>query len=59
MLGGNNMQENINALDEIHKGSCMGEDAISFVLDKVSSKKFKKELEKEFNDYKSVIRYFC
>lgn len=48
------MQENINALDEIHKGSCMGEDAISFVLEKVTSKKFKKELEKEYNDYKVI-----
>ncbi len=48
------MKENINALDEIHKGCCMGEDAISFVLDKVQDKKFKKELEKEFNDYKTI-----
>ena len=48
------MQENINALDEIHKGCCMGKDAISFVLDKVKDKKFKNELEKEFNDYKAI-----
>ena len=48
------MQENINALDEIHKGCCMGEDAISFVLDKVKNRKLKKELEKEFNDYKTI-----
>ena len=33
------MNENINALDEIHKGTCMGEDAINFVLDKVKDKK--------------------
>jgi hypothetical protein len=48
------MSENINALDEIHKGSCMGCDAISFVLDKVEDKDFKSELESEFNFYKSI-----
>lgn len=48
------MKENINALDEIHKGACMGVDALSFVLDKVEDKEFKKELEKEYNDYKMI-----
>lgn len=48
------MSENINALDEIHKGSCMGCDAISFVLDKVEDREFKSELEREFNFYKSI-----
>lgn len=49
-----NMSENINALDEIHKGACMGCDAISFVLDKVEDNDFKNELESEFNFYKSI-----
>ena len=48
------MKENINALDEIHKRACMGVDALSFVLDKVEDKEFKKELEKEYNDYKMI-----
>lgn len=48
------MKENINALDEIHKGACMGVDALSFVLDKVEDNEFKKELEKQYNDYKSI-----
>lgn len=48
------MKENINALDEIHKGACMGVDALSFVLDKVEDRKFKKELEREYNDYKTI-----
>jgi hypothetical protein len=48
------MEENINALDEIHKGACMGCDAISFVLDKVEDNDFKNELESEFNFYKSI-----
>ena len=36
------MKENINALDEIHKGACMGEDAINYVLDKVEDQELKK-----------------
>ena len=48
------MKENINALDEIHKGACMGVDALSFVLDKVEDSEFKKEIEKEYNNYKKI-----
>ena len=48
------MKEDINALDEIHKGACMGTDAIDFVLDKVESKNFRSELEKEYNDYQTI-----
>lgn len=50
------MKENINILDEIHKGACMGQDAISFVLDKVENKSLKKELEKEYNDYDAIAK---
>ena len=46
--------ENINALDEIHKGACMGIDAINFILDKVESKNFKKELEIEYKEYEDI-----
>ncbi len=49
-------KENINALDEIHKGSCMGIDAISFVLDKVENDNLKKELEKEEKEYNRIKR---
>ena len=48
------MKENINALDEIHKGACMGEDAINYVLDKVEDNNLKKELESEYSEYDSV-----
>ena len=48
------MKEDINALDEIHKGCSMGKDAIDFVLDKVEDDKFKKEIEKEYNDYDRI-----
>ena len=37
------MNEDINALDEIHKGACMGKDAINFVLDKVEDDSLKKD----------------
>jgi hypothetical protein len=48
--------ENINALDEIHKGSCMGMDAIHFVLDKVDDKSLKKELEKQYKEYQDISK---
>ena len=48
--------ENINALDEIHKGACMGQDALSFVLDKVEDNNFKKVLQKQFDDYETIAK---
>ena len=48
------MKEDINALDEIHKGSCMGMDAINFVLDKVEDESLKKELNSEYKEYKDI-----
>lgn len=47
-------EENINALDEIHKGACMGMDAIHFVKDKVEDEKLQEELNKEYNQYKEI-----
>ena len=46
--------EDVNALDEIHKGSCMGCDAISFILDKVEDSEFEKLLRKQFKSYKEM-----
>ena len=34
------MEENINALDEISKGSSMGMDAIKFILDKTDDNNY-------------------
>ncbi len=48
------MKENINALDEISKGSSMGMDAINFVLDKVEDEKFKEVIETEYDKYKKM-----
>ena len=47
-------KEDINALDEIHKGACMGVDAINYVFDKVENNNLKKELEKEKKDYEVI-----
>ena len=46
--------EDINALDEIHKGSCMGMDAINFILDKVEDSNFEKILRKQYKSYKEI-----
>lgn len=48
------MDENINALDEINKGACMGMDAISIIKEKVEDKKLKKEIEHEYKEYKKI-----
>lgn len=50
------MKENINALDEINKGSSMGMDAIKFVLDKVEDDNFKKVIETEYDKYKKMSK---
>lgn len=48
------MKENINALDEIHKGACMGVDAISKVLEKVFDSKLKNILENQEKSYQKI-----
>lgn len=48
------MKEDINALDELHKGACMGIDAIDFVLDKVEDNNLKKELKREYKEYQGI-----
>ena len=46
--------ENINALDEINKGACMGMDAINYVLEKVENQEFKKVIQKQYDDYHQI-----
>ena len=46
--------DDINTLDEIHKGSCMGIDAINFILDKVDEDSLKKLLKKQYKSYKDI-----
>lgn len=47
-------ENNINVLDKLHKGCCMGIDAISFVLNKVDGKEFKELLEKQQEKYEDI-----
>ena len=50
------MEENINALDEIHKGTTMGIDAINFIMDKVEDNSLKEVLEIELDDYRKIAK---
>lgn len=47
-------KEDINALDEIHKGACMGQDAIHFVREKVEDKKLKDVLDAQYEQYQTI-----
>ena len=49
----------INVLDELNKGACMGRDAIHFILDKVTNDKLKKELNRQYEDYKGINEKIC
>lgn len=50
------MKENINALDEINKGSTMGMDAIHFIIDKIENDDFKKIVNKQYKDYENISK---
>ena len=47
-------ENQINVLDEICKGSCMGMDAIHFILDKVTDDGLKEELNNQYSKYKQI-----
>ena len=44
----------INVLDELKKGACMGKDAIHFILDKVKDDDLKEELNRQYSKYKEI-----
>lgn len=44
----------INVLDELNKGACMGRDAIHFILDKVDDEALKEELNRQYSKYKAI-----
>ena len=48
------MDNNINALDELYKGCCMGIDALTFILSKVDGNDFKDLLEKQLSEYEEL-----
>ena len=47
-------KDEINVLDELNKGACMGKDAIHFILDKVKDKKLREELNNQYSGYKAI-----
>ena len=49
----------INVLDELNKGACMGIDAIHFIMDKVKDKELKEELKVQYNKYKEISDKIC
>lgn len=49
----------INVLDELSKGACMGMDAINFIMSKVKDNKLKKELNTQYEKYKSIHDKIC
>ena len=44
----------INVLDELNKGACMGMDAIHFIMDKVEEGALKEELNRQYTKYKEI-----
>lgn len=53
------MKNEINVLDELNKGACMGRDAIHFILDKVNDESLKKELNRQYDKYKEISDKIC
>lgn len=47
-------ENEINVLDELNKGACMGRDAIHFILDKVEDENLKKELNTQYEKYREI-----
>jgi len=52
-------ENKIDVLDELSKGTCMGRDAIHFILDKVEDDSLKKELNIQYNKYKEIYEKIC
>ena len=46
----------VDVLDELNKGACMGMDAIHYILDKVEDSSLKKELENQYKEYESISK---
>ena len=50
------MKNEINVLDEINKGACMGMDAIDFIIDKVEDEKFVNILKEQYKQYEEISK---
>ena len=47
-------ENDVNVLDELNKGACMGIDAINFIMDKVEDQKLKQVLKEQYKDYEKI-----
>ncbi len=62
LYGGNKMEKDtneINVLDELNKGACMGMDAIHFILNKVQDDALKQELSNQYDKYQEISNKIC
>lgn len=50
----NNENNEVNVLDELNKGACMGMDAIHYIMDKVEDEALKEELNRQYREYKEI-----
>ena len=48
------MDNNINILDELNKGCCMGIDSLNYIIPKIDESKFKNLLEEQLIEYKDL-----
>jgi len=55
----NNDKNEVNVLDELSKGACMGKDAIHFIMDKVKDEELKQELNNQYQKYDEIFQKIC
>ena len=55
----NDNKNEVNVLDELNKGACMGMDAIHFIIEKVEEEGLKEELNIQYEKYKSISDRIC
>ena len=54
-----NNENEVNVLDELSKGACMGKDAIHFIMDKVEDEALKEELTNQYKKYNEIYDKIC
>lgn len=52
-------EKEMNVLDELNKGACMGMDAIHFILDKVEDENLKQVLNNQYKKYEDISNQIC
>lgn len=50
------MKENINILNEINKGVCMGMDSLKMIVDKIENPEFRKYVDSLYKEYDEITR---